>query len=238
MSEGIFPFSAKNIDIFSDGQNKKMFGAFPDQYRVIFWQWESSNFAFSFLAGDEIGHSMNKFSRFINSGIGKCFCYREYNSDFYVSCGGLPGIGEHDLKARFIIRGNAENKLGDSYISSNLGNPNVASHIDGRFSSFRGGFRFSDGSTSFSEGKGYVDDTNRRNENAGTRGNQHKEGPIGHVPLGIKVMLAAPFFAIGLGIGYAALVLDSDPRWEIPLRLLVLLVGSAISTLAFILPFY
>jgi hypothetical protein len=56
--------------------------------------------------------------------------------------------------------------------------------------------------------------------------------------LGLKVLLAAPFLAIGLGVGYTALAIKDDARWLDPLRLFVFLLGGLVGGIALVLPFY
>lgn len=60
---------------------------------------------------------------------------------------------------------------------------------------------------------------------------------VSQLSLGYKVLVFWPFIAIGLGIGYAALAIDTGPSEQIALRVFVLLMGGMIGSIAFISPF-
>jgi len=83
-----------------------------------------------------------------------------------------------------------------------------------------------------------VNETNRRYSNTCKRREHHVESPFGHLPLGFEVFLGTPFFSISLGIGYAALALDTGSRGLSPLRAFVLLISGIICALSFIVPLY
>ncbi len=83
-----------------------------------------------------------------------------------------------------------------------------------------------------------IDNANAGYYYSSTRDDKHVESPISHFPLGLKVALIAPLFAIGFGIGYAALALDTGTRDLIALRVFVLLMGGLICALSLVVPFY
>ena len=111
-----------------------------------------------------------------------------------------------------------------------------------RIDHFLGGCRalsgFLDSVSGGTEGKGHIDDAYPSNYYATAGDYDHVEGPLGHIPLGLKVLLAAPFLAIGLGVGYTALAIKDDARWLDPLRLFVFLLGGLVGGIALVLPFY
>jgi hypothetical protein len=110
---------------------------------------------------------------------------------------------------------------GDRFFSGPGGGPSLSNRVTGGF-----------------ESEGNVENANSSYENSRAASDKHKESPIGHLPLGLKVVFAAPFFAVGFGIGYAALAIDGGAHRQIALRIFILLVGGLICALAFVLPFY
>lgn len=89
------------------------------------------------------------------------------------------------------------------------------------------------------QGLGNVDDTKSSDPHSESRENHHPKSPIGHIPLGLKVLLFAPFFAGGTWIGWRGLQYGARASSHSGTvgGALFLLLGSGVATGAFILAF-
>lgn len=83
-----------------------------------------------------------------------------------------------------------------------------------------------------SEGPLEKHETNRRYNYASDCRYSRKEGPLCHIPLGLKVALGAPLLPIGICVGFWGLVREKEYSALATLRsILTVLAGATISTI-------
>ena len=80
-------------------------------------------------------------------------------------------------------------------------------------------------------------DSDQAHYYAKRRSDENIESPPRHFPLGFKIALATPLFAVGFWVGLAALAARDNTGRLVILRIFVLLAGGVICVVALFLPF-